>query len=1020
MPGKWRMAAMVALCAMAPLSWCVFSIDDRPDRRSGVGASKVDVNRAALKESRTSAPLIRPPSDTSSLNTDAEQLARIERHLSQRQYDRAFAELDASLRDGKFGPWAYAHAMQTAAELQNPLMAIRLYDAIAMDDPQYGRASRIAAAERCMADLRLFEAIERLKVVRQYAPVGDISADILLAKLYEVMGMRLEARAHLFSILQHGSISASQLVLLADRVVPSNVGDIATRAASRFQEDSRPRILQAYTLAMRSQWSEALRIVQPIARDHPDFLQAYILEGYLLLELDRLEDLVAWGQRPVSEKLQHPDYWLIVGKWSRRRDSPVTAVGAFAKACRLDPDHREGHTQLAQVLDQVGDERHGSECWERAVKLARLRELLNLWFINSQSGLATAPIGDQLVALGRYWEALAWYRLAERAKTEPVSDLPERIERLQPLLSRSRDRVDREAQPALRLRMEDYPQPRWTLPKSTAQPHQAAGSAPELVDIAVQTGLDFRYQTAPNSSAAGHWIWQTSGHGIAVTDVEPDGWPDLYVTQGGGTPLQRDAVVPNQLFRNIAGRYWKDDTSPAGVGDRGFGQGVASGDYNDDGFQDLLVANIGEIRLLRNNGDGTYRDVSEEVGLSGQSWATSVAIADLDGDTVADLFIGNYCDGPRPLTEPCFNPKLNVHRVCVPAIFAPQRDRLYRGTPEGQFVDVTEQWLGSPADGRALGLIVADLAPSPGLEVFVANDMSANQFWLPQREGDTSHNFCFKDAAGVRGLAVDARGREQACMGVAAGDPDHDGDLDLVVTNFFNESNNFYEQTRGGRFIDKAIEWGLAEPSLAMLGFGSQWVDLNLDGELELFIANGHIDDYSTPEKPVPFRMPAQLFAVVDDRLQPWPADQLGEYMAQPRLGRTVARLDWNRDGYPELAVGQIEERLSLLSIASTTRAAERPHWLAFELVATQSQRDAIGATVELRWADGRRRWSQLIAGDGFQCANQRQLLFGLAGETQLESVIVRWPSGQRQSFQPAEVDCIYLAIEGQPQLIPR
>ena len=257
-------------------------------------------------------------------------------------------------------------------------------------------------------------------------------------------------------------------------------------------------------------------------------------------------------------------------------------------------------------------------------------------------------------------------------------------------------------------------------------------------------------------------------------------------------------------------------------------------------------------------------------------------------------------------------------------------------------------------------------------------------------------------------------------MGVAAGDPDHDGDLDLVVTNFYNEANNFYEQVRPGRFSDKASAWGLAEPSLAMLGFGTQWADLDLDGQLELFVANGHIDDYSFANRQILFRMPAQLFRAHAERLQLWTADELGPYFERPRLGRSVARLDWDRDGYPELAVGHIDDPMALLALDPAANAQPSSHWLSFELVATDSQRDAIGTTVELKGADGFTRWGQLVAGDGFQCSNQRQLSFGLGSNTDVVGITFRWPSGRVQEFTLPSIDRAYLAIEGQMALIPR
>lgn len=1018
MHGKLRWIIFLALCAVVPLGW--IAIREQPDepvrprrqeRQSPAAASTTEVNQSAPRSGGNSTLTTPLASDPPS------PLSAIQQALDRRQPDLAFAALDRLITAGQFRPEAFELAMRTANELPLAAYAIRLLDAIPADDPKFGRASRLAAAERCMADFRLFDAIDRLKLAKQQSPPQDLTADQLLARTYEALGLKLEARPHLFPLLQRGSINEGQLVALVDRTLPTLQTDVAEQAITRHPRDLRPQIVRAQAMATKQQWPAVLNTVRPMFEAHPKFLPAYVLEGYALLELDRMDELEQWGKRAIEGKEQHPDYWLIAGRWARRRGSPEMAASALARACQLDPDQREAHTHLSQVLDLLDDPTSAAACWERAEQLSRLRQQINLWFVNRQSGQAAAGVADALFRLGRYWESLAWLKLAEFARQQPVPDLAARQADVQAKLAGVTQRVAENAQPALRLNLGSAVDTLWTGASTTEAASAEALAAPQLIDVASATGLEFVLQPAPGSTQPGHWIWQSNGNGIAVTDIEPDGWPDLYITQAAGSPFGSDGDAPNQLMRNLAGQGWSDCTSSARVGDRRYGQGVTSGDYNEDGFADLVVANIGEVRLLRNNGDGTYSDVSEEVGLSGRSWATSVALADFDGDRIADLFIGNYCGTERPFKEPCYNAAAKADRACVPAIFPPERDRVYQGMPDGTWRDVTEQWLSSPTDGRALGVLVADLAPSPGLELFVANDMSANQFWLPVRQDDS---FSLTDAAGVRGLAVDNRGREQACMGIAAADPDNDQDLDLVVTNFFNEANNFYEQTRGGRFADKAIEWGLAEPSLAMLGFGTQWTDVDLDGSLELFVANGHIDDYSAQSAAIPFRMRAQLFGVAGGRLQEWKPEQLGPFFQQARLARAVARLDWNRDGHVELAVGQIEQPIALLTYQPPGPHPEPNHWIAVELIAVESQRDAIGASVTLKLSDGTTRWSQLTAGDGFQCSNQRQLLFGLGPQATVESLTIRWPSGNEQTWNQTSFDRAYLAIEGRQELVER
>lgn len=265
-------------------------------------------------------------------------------------------------------------------------------------------------------------------------------------------------------------------------------------------------------------------------------------------------------------------------------------------------------------------------------------------------------------------------------------------------------------------------------------------------------------------------------------------------------------------------------------------------------------------------------------------------------------------------------------------------------------------------------------------------------------------------------MCAGSGGKAQASMGVAADDADGDGLIDLFVTNFYNEYNTLYRQLPGGVFADVSNTARLKEPSLAKLGFGTQFIDADLDGWPDLVVANGHVDDFRSHG--IPYRMQPQFFANVGaGRFTELPAEQLGGYFQQELLGRGLARVDWNRDGREDFVVSNLNSPACLV----TNQTPETGHFLAIQLRGVESNRDAIGAVVKIT-AKGVTRTKQLTAGDGYQASNQRQLLFGLADNVTVDVLSVRWPSGREQTFQNIPVDSEFMLVEGRTELarIPR
>jgi hypothetical protein len=534
-----------------------------------------------------------------------------------------------------------------------------------------------------------------------------------------------------------------------------------------------------------------------------------------------------------------------------------------------------------------------------------------------------------------------------------------------------------------------------------------------FADLAREAGVNFTYHNGRDPDVVGTRIFESSGGGVAALDYDGDLWPDLYFTQGGDWPPQPGQTLHlDRIFRNLGNGQFVDVTAASRLGDEGYSQGVAAGDFDDDGFADLYVANIGENRLYRNNGDGTFSDSTARAQIHSAGWTTSVLVADLNGDGFPEIYDVTYLAGRAPLESICYDHKTGtIPAVCSPKGFAADDDRLYLNRGDGKFEDVSDRSGIRASDGKGLGIVAGDFDGSGRLSLYVANDTTDNFLFMsqPGKPGDPPR---FVECGKLAGCAVDAEGKAQASMGIAAGDADGDGLLDLFVTNFYDEYAVLYRQVASGQFEDASARAQIKEPTRHMLGFGTQFLDANLDGWPDLVVANGHVDDGRRVG--IPYRMRAQFFANAGaGGFIELPAEQLGDYFQREQLGRAVARVDWNRDGREDFAVSNLDTPASLV----TNRTSQTGHFLALQLRGVQSNRDAIGTAV-VAAIGGRHQFQQLTAGDGYQASNQRQLVFGLGDMRCVDELTIRWPSGRQQKFANVAGDATYLVVEGRPQLV--
>ena len=537
--------------------------------------------------------------------------------------------------------------------------------------------------------------------------------------------------------------------------------------------------------------------------------------------------------------------------------------------------------------------------------------------------------------------------------------------------------------------------------KATAQsPSVVApiGSHSRFEDVARQAGVHFVYE---NGEAGRSLMVEAIGGGAGWLDFDRDGNWDLYVVQGGDpTVAERSGQPGDQLFRNNPRASFVDITAPAGIEQRGYGQGVAIGDYDNDGFDDVYITNVGPNVLLRNMGDGSFLDVTETAGVAAGQWSSSAAWADLDADGDLDLYVCNYLAYDPLDPVDCRNAK-GEPRICHPRDIEPVPDVCYLNQGDGRFREAAAE-LGLVGPGnKALGVAIADFTGDARPDVYVANDTEANFLFVSQPEGQ------FVESALSLGCAVDRNGHTQASMGIAAGDYDDDGFDDIYVTHFYDESNTLYHSLGPLGFEDATGLTGLHGPTLPRLGFGAVMADFNADGYAELLIANGHIENY--PGNPL-LQLQPQLFCWTGEKWHDGSKDA-GDFFGQKQVGRGVATADFDNDGDLDAVVVHQNTPLALLE-----NQASGNHWLTVECVGTVSNRRGIGCRIVAE-TDGRRLVQQLRGGTSYASSHQPRAWFGLAGDAGPCRVVIAWPSGVKQQFLDVTVDQVLTAVEPQQQV---
>lgn len=525
-------------------------------------------------------------------------------------------------------------------------------------------------------------------------------------------------------------------------------------------------------------------------------------------------------------------------------------------------------------------------------------------------------------------------------------------------------------------------------PDSEAAP---GGGAVWFEEIAARAGITFVHTSGHKDK---HLLPEIMGGGAALFDFDNDGYLDLYLVQSGA--LGDASSGGNRLYRNRGNGTFEDVTESSGAGVRGYGMGVAAGDYDNDGFTDLYVTNYGHNVLLRNDGRGHLVDTTAKAGVASDGWSTSAAFLDYDGDGALDLFVARYLDW-RPSAEiECFS-LTGVPDYCSPASYdLPSAATLYHNNRDGTFTDVSERAGIRSAVGNGLGVVAGDFDGDGRIDIYVANDRTPNHLWVNLGGGR------FRESALTMGTALDQDGTAKSGMGVDAVDVDDDGDLDLLVVNLDGESDSFF-RNRGGLFSDDTVTAGLRTASRPFTRFGAAFEDFDNDGYLDLYEANGRVGMQSERYSSDPYAEPSLLFRGFAGPRFEEVSPRGGTQARLVATGRAAAFGDIDNDGGVDIVVVNRDARPYLLHNV----VAPRGHWVMLRIV-DEHGRDALGATVTMK-VGGRTIRRDVRAAYSYLASNDPRVHVGLGRETMAREVTVRWADGTKDVFRDVPADRITL-----------
>jgi tetratricopeptide (TPR) repeat protein len=856
-------------------------------------------------------------------------------------------------------------------------------------------------------------ALKRLDVdaaERHFAAIADRDPAALvprqrLIRLFSLQLRTAEVRERLWQIHAITRDPRTLIDLVLELFAPENdVRGMGPELEALVKANpENPRVRRAWGLAqlLRGEPRAALPHLEAAAAQLADDPAGRYALAECRMQLGEAPDPGWMGAGPPADTVAAARWWVLKGRLHEAAGQAAPAREAYERATALEPEDLEAHLRLGQMLARAGQKGPAQVHLELAESIRGRRNAVRREHdgLRKQGFQAAPELFERLGALCQAArltaEAEAWFRHAIA---------------LEPARASAQEALAAARSAAVELPLY-LPRPVLasgaaattlaTVPvRSQAAPAPPAAPAVRFEDIASASGLAVTYDAGARSDRL--TLADTMGGGIGLFDFDADGHLDVYLVNG--CPLT-DAVAeaaarPNRLFRNRGDGTFEDVTARAGVAGQGYGMGCAVGDYDADGHLDLFVTGLRRTILYRNRGDGTFEDVTARAGVGSDRWTTAAGFGDLDGDGDLDLVVVTYVeDDPFGLRE-CRD-QLGKPIHCSPKSYPAQADHLYRNNGDGTFTDVAEATGFVGPEGRGLGLAIADLDDDGRLDLFVANDASAD--------------FLFRNLGGLRfeeiglaaGVALDGQGRATASMGVVADDLDQDGRLDLFHTNFLNEPNTLLRNLGQMQFQDVTLAAGLDAISMARTGFGTVSLDADHDGLADLFVANGHVDDQAHVNSPM--SQLAQFFLGRPGGRFEETGASTGGYFRRPLVGRGVASGDLDNDGAVDLVVVHRDAPVAMLR----NQTAGGGHWLGLDLRGARGAGPPVGTTIRVT-AGGQTQMRQVTSGTSYLASSDPRIVMGLGPARRVDRLEVRWSSGTVQSVTPTGIDG-YLRLEEQP-----
>jgi enediyne biosynthesis protein E4 len=510
--------------------------------------------------------------------------------------------------------------------------------------------------------------------------------------------------------------------------------------------------------------------------------------------------------------------------------------------------------------------------------------------------------------------------------------------------------------------------------------------------------------THTNGKSPEKYLPETTGAGCAFLDYDGDGWMDIYFVNSGKCDFfNPNPPLRNALYRNNRDGTFTDVTEKAGVAAGGYGQGVAVGDYDRDGFPDLYVTQYGRSILYHNNGDGTFTDVTEKAGVAAPGWSSSAVWFDYDNDGRLDLFVCRFVDFDKSKNLPCEVD--NKPGYCIPRLYKPMASWLFHNNGDGTFTDVSNTSGIAKHLGKAWGVVATDINNDGRMDLFVANDTTPNFLFVNRGNGQ------FEEIGAQAGVAYSEAGRPRSGMGVDSADFNNDGWMDLFVANIDHEMYSLYQNNHDETFDDKAVPNGIASATRLMSGWGLKFLDYDNDGNLDLFLSNGNPDDLiQIYHKDVEYQEPLLLFHNTGKGFQNV-GQQSGPIFQKNLSARGLALGDFNNDGAVDVLISCNNQPPLLLQ----NNAGRQNHWLGVKLIGSKANIDAVGAIVSYQAGDLKRSRMK-VGGGSFLSAHDPRMVLGLGSHTKLDWLEIKWPqpSGLVQRLTDFPIDRYITVREGQ------